>query len=96
VTSPTGISLSVDDTLFPQSRRGFLLVSDQSAGVVYKVQSSSPLRHGTVFSAALDAGILGKLDLDSGVLTPVVTTIVHPRGLAFVIGEDEEDDSGGE
>jgi hypothetical protein len=92
VTSPTGVSLSVDDSLFPKSRRGFLLVTDQSAGIVYKVQSDSPLRHGTVFSAALDAGILGELDLDSGVLTPVVTIIAHPRGLAFVHEEDEEDD----
>jgi hypothetical protein len=46
-----------------------------------------------MFSAALDVGILGELDLDSGVLTPVVTIIAHPRGLAFVPGEDEEDDS---
>jgi hypothetical protein len=92
VTSPTGMSLSVDDTLFPKSRSGVLLVTDQSAGVVYMVQSSSPLRRGTVFSAALDAGILGELDLDSGVLTPVVTIIAHPRGLAFVPGEDEEEE----
>jgi hypothetical protein len=96
VTSPTGTSLSVDDTLFPKSRRGFLLVTDQSAGVIYKVQSDSPLKRGTVFSAALNAGILGELDLESGVLTPVVTVIAAPRGLAFLNGEDDEEDFDGE
>jgi hypothetical protein len=47
-----------------------------------------------VFSAALDAGILGELDLHSGVLTPVVTIITEPRGLTFVngVGEDEDFD----
>jgi hypothetical protein len=95
VVSPTGVSLSIDDSVFPKSRRGFLLVTDQSAGVVYKVQSDSPLRRGTLFSAALDAGILGVLDIDTGVLSPVVTIIAHPRGLAFVRGDegDEEEDN---
>ena len=96
VTAPDGTSLSVDDSLFPKSRRGYLLVTDQEAGVVYKVESKSPLEDGIVFSAAVDAGILGELDLDSGVLTPVVTSIAHPRGLTFVSGRDDEDELDGE
>ena len=92
VTDPNGNSISLDDTLFPKAGRGFILVSDQGAGIVYKVQSSRPLKHGMVFSAALDAGILGELNLDTGVLTPVVTVITNPRGLGYVRGKHEDED----
>ena len=44
VTSPTGASLSIDDSVIPKSARGFILVTDQASGVIYKVESSSPFK----------------------------------------------------
>jgi hypothetical protein len=37
-------------------------------------------------------GLVGKLDLETGNLTPVVTGLKNPRGMAFVRNQEEEDD----
>ncbi|MDP8995493.1 MAG: hypothetical protein M3O03_00605 [Pseudomonadota bacterium] len=88
--------VKVDDTTFVNGAKGFLLVSDTPANVVYKIESDKPWEIGQAYSAmsGVDAdekaktpaiaGYVGNLDLKSGALTPIVDKMQAPHGLAFV------------
>jgi hypothetical protein len=86
----------IDDTVFATSSEGFILVSDLNAGIIYKIQ-----RHhftpGAAYSAADIPGFVGRLDLETGVVTPIVSGLKNPRGMAFVRldGDDDHDNSDG-
>jgi hypothetical protein len=92
LTSPFGIT-KIDDTIFATASDGFILVSDLDAGIVYSIH-----RHdfppGTAYSAANEAGFVGRLDFEFGQLTPIVTGLRNPRGMAFVAKRDGDDDRG--
>lgn len=90
LTSPFGVT-KVDDTVFATSSDGFILVSDLDAGIVYSIHRSS-FSPGTAYSAANVAGFVGRLDFEFGQLTPIVTGLRNPRGMAFVATGDEDDD----
>lgn len=91
ISSPFGVT-KVDDTVFATSSDGFLLVSDLDAGIVYAIHRHS-FTPGTAYSAANVPGFVGRLDLEFGQLTPIVTGLRNPRGMAFVATRDDDDDS---
>jgi hypothetical protein len=99
LTSPFGTP-QVDDTLFIPSDDGFMLVSDTPANTTYMIRKTEFIP-GTAYSAGVGAansagvtpGFVGRLDLDFGQLTPIVTGLNSPHGLAFVkAGNDDDDD----
>ncbi|GAC1694069.1 MAG: hypothetical protein NVS9B5_36880 [Terriglobales bacterium] len=79
----SGAPTTVDDTVFATSSYGLVLVSDREGETVYSIQRAifSP---SDAYSASDGAGFVGRVDLDTGVLTPVVTGFVSPHGMAFV------------
>lgn len=100
ITTPSSTPTTVDDTAFaPNSRRAFLLAADLNGNTVYRIDSPSfGFEPGVAYSASDTAGIIGVLDLDNGVLTPIITskpaapgstTISSFRGLLFVVPEEE-------
>ncbi len=95
LSSPYG-QPQVDDTLFTPSSDGFLLITDTAANITYKL-TKAEFAPGVPYTAAVAGtssapGFVGRLDLDFGVLTPVVTGLKNPHGLAFVTSADEERD----
>ena len=74
-------AVSVDDSLFPPSTAGDVLLTDQTNNVIYRVSGHFK---GTMLSAAQDIGQLGKVDIKTGRFTPVITGLGSPRGLAFL------------
>jgi hypothetical protein len=80
----------VSDTVFATSSHGLILVSDRDAnaqtGIVYAI-TNPKFAPGAAYTAALTS--VGKLDFHTGVITPVVTGMVSPHGMAF-IGRERE------
>lgn len=102
LSSPFGTP-QADDTLFIPSDDGFILVSDTPADTVYKISRNEYVT-GTAYTAAVGApdqsgnsiGFVGGLDLNFGSITPVVTGLMSPHGMAFVkTGTDDDDSKGG-
>jgi hypothetical protein len=100
ITTPTNppTPTTVDDITFA-SRSTFLLASDINGNTVYRIDSPPfGFEPGVAYSGSDTAGIIGVLDLDNGVLTPIVTSTPDPksnnlssfRGLLFV-GPREDD-----
>jgi hypothetical protein len=75
-------AVSVDDSLFPPTGSGEILVTDTTAGTIYAVTASS-LKN-IMISAGTDIGELGSVDLKTGRFTPVVSGLQGPHGLAFL------------
>jgi hypothetical protein len=85
--------IKVDDTTFVAAKHGFLLVADTPANKVYKIEAAG-WGTGAAYSAmsGVDAtktdpaivGYVGRLDLDTGALLPVIANMQAPHGLIFV------------
>lgn len=84
-TGPGGALITIDDTAFAPAGAGSLLVSDVGGGAVYRIERT-PLgfEPGQAYSASDTAGVVGTLNLDTGVLTPIVTGLTSARGLKFL------------
>jgi hypothetical protein len=97
LSSPYGTP-QIDDTIFTPSRRGFYLMADTPANTVYVI-SKEAFASGVAYSAAVGApnsagvseGFVGKLDLDSGYITPVATGFQSPHGMAFIPTDGADD-----
>ena len=94
LSSPYGTP-QVDDTLFTPSSDGFVLVADTAADITYKLEKAE-FAPGVAYSAGVagssaSPGFVGRLDLEFGQLTPVVSGLKSPHGLAFVKTSDDED-----
>lgn len=94
LSSPYG-QPQADDTLFTPSSDGFLLITDTAANVTYKL-TKAQFAPGVPYSAAVAGttaapGFVGRLDLEFGQLTPVVSGLQSPHGLAFVKSNDQDD-----
>jgi hypothetical protein len=86
-----GVAATVDDTAFAPERRSFLLFSDVGGNTIYRLDNPSfGFEPGTAYSTSDTLGILGVLDLDNGVLTPIATGFVSTRGAIFVNHGEEE------
>jgi hypothetical protein len=83
LTNGTSKQITVDDTVFPTTPSGTILVVDTKADTVYAVQSEA-FQPGGAYSASDSDGILGKVDLSTGLVTPIVTGMQSPHGALFV------------
>jgi hypothetical protein len=84
-----GAPAQVDDTVFATSSHGVLLVSDRDGEKVYAV--TKPIFSPDAAYTA-EATRVGALDLDTGVITPILTGTVSPHGMAFVgVGQADRD-----
>jgi hypothetical protein len=87
---------TVDDTAFAPNARAFLLVSDLTGNAIYRIDSPTfGFEPGVAYSASDTAGIVGVLNLDTGVLTPIVTGLGSGRGMLFV-PPDADEGAGGQ
>lgn len=81
---PTGVM--VDDTTFSDgASHQTLLIADKTTNIVYA--ANAPFGFNNAFSAYQDgtlAGFVGALDQVNGTLTPVVSGLGNPGGLAFL------------
>jgi hypothetical protein len=92
LTNGTSKQLTVDDTVFPNAPSGTILVVDTKADTVYAVKSEA-FQPGGAYSSSDSDGILGKVDLSTGLVTPVVTGMQSPHGALFVPLDVDESDS---
>jgi len=88
LSSPYG-QPQVDDTIFTGANDGFILVSDTAANIIYKIAKEDGFEQGTPYTAgdaggSATPGFVGHLDLNSGELTPIVSGLEDPHGMAFV------------
>lgn len=76
-----GTATQIDDTVYARASHGVILVSDLGGETVYAITTDifSP---DAAYSAAPTS--VGRTDLDTGVLTNVVTGMVSPHGMAFL------------
>ncbi len=93
LSSPYG-QPQVDDTLFTPGSDGFILVSDTAADIIYKI-GKTVFVPGSAYSAGVAGstsapGFVGRLDLEFGQLTPIVSGMQDPHGLAFVKTGDDD------
>jgi hypothetical protein len=101
LSSPFGTP-QVDDTLFTPAADGFILVSDTLANTIYAI-STPQFAPGLAYSGGVGApagssgattGFVARLDLQSGYLTPIVSGLKSPHGMAFVLTNDSDHDLG--
>jgi hypothetical protein len=86
LTNGTANQITVDDTVFPSAPSGTILVADTPTDIVYAVKSNA-FQPGGAYSAASitsTTGILGKVDLSTGFVTPIVTGMQAPHGAFFI------------
>jgi len=86
------LAITLDDTAFATRPKAFLLVTDVSGGVVYRVDAGTfGFEPGTAYSASDTLGLVGTLNLDNGVVTPTVTGFGSARGLLSVSPDGDRD-----
>jgi len=79
----------VDDTIFATAPHGVILVADRDGETVYTI--TRPIfAPGAAFTAA--PTLVGSLDFDTGVITPVVTGFVSAHGMTFINAQSNEDE----
>jgi hypothetical protein len=84
--SVLSVGTQIDDTVWPSTSKGCILVADNASGV-YSICSALWVP-GTAYSASPNdstvAGFIGSLNLSSGTLIPLVVGIANPHGMAFL------------
>jgi hypothetical protein len=75
--------VEVDDTAFVTSAEGFVLFADKKLNKVFALRKKAFVP-GTAFAAADGGPFVGTIDLTTGVITPIVTGVMAPGGMAFV------------
>ena len=88
LTDGSANQITVDDTIFPTSPSGTILVTDTSANTVYAV-TSTVFQVGGAYAASDSNGAVGKIDLSTGFFTPIVTGMVSPHGELFVPSDSD-------
>jgi hypothetical protein len=78
-----GQPTTVDDTVFPTASAGFLLAADRDGETVYEITAPF-LEPGSAYSASDSGGFIGSQNFMTGELTPVVSGMVSPHGMAFI------------
>jgi hypothetical protein len=76
-----GSPVQIDDTVFATASLGVIFVSDRDGQTVYAI-SRNIFSPGAAYSATPNS--VAKLDLDTGVLTDIVTGMMSPHGMAFM------------
>jgi hypothetical protein len=83
LSNGTSTQITVDDTVFPTTPSGTIYVVDTAGNTVYAVRSDA-FQPGGAYSASDSDGILGKVDLSTGFVSPIVTGMMSPHGALFV------------
>jgi hypothetical protein len=85
--SLNGAPVSIDDTVFATGAHGRILVSDRDGETIYSITKDvfSPR---AAYSATPTS--VGSLDMNTGVITDVVTGMVSPHGMTF-LGQQSND-----
>src|ERR1700751_5395954 len=84
LTSSSTTPVTVDDTVFPTSASGTIYVADTPANIVYAV-TSKVFPPNSAFTSAVDsAGYVGRIDLQTGAITPIITGLQAPHGALFL------------
>lgn len=92
VTGAGGATITLDDTAFARCPKAFLLVTDINAGVIYRIDSGAfGFEPGVAYSASDTLGLVGTLNLDNGVVTPIATGFGSPRGMLFIAPDEDHD-----
>jgi hypothetical protein len=77
--------VTLDDTAFAPSSNAFALFSDVGGDTIYRLDNRQfGFEPGTAYSTSDTAGIVGVLNLDNGLLTPIATGFSSTRGMIFV------------
>ena len=84
--SATGGGMTtLDDTAFAPSGKTFLLFTDVAGDTIYRLDSPPfGFEPGVAYSASDTDHFVGTLNLDNGVVTPIVTGLGSARGMLFV------------
>jgi hypothetical protein len=80
------VGTPVDDTVWPTSTKGCMIIADNASGV-YSVCSSLWVTTTPLTAAPNDSTIIsfvGALGLGSGQITPVIVGMNNPHGMAFI------------
>ena len=86
-----GAPITLDDTAFAPNGQTFLLLSDVAGDTIYRLDRPVfGFVPGTAYSASDSVGIVGVLDLDNGVVTPIATGFGSARGMTFVVPEEDD------
>jgi hypothetical protein len=92
--SSTGVTpVEVDDTAFVTSTEGFILFADKKLNTVFSLKKNAFVP-GAAYTAADGGPFVGTIDMTTGIITPIVTSLGNPGGLVFVnTSKHDGDDS---
>src|SRR5215469_9636169 len=84
LSSSSTTQVTVDDTVFPTQASGTIYVADTPANIVYAI-TSKVFPPNSAFTSASDANNYeGRIDLQTGKITPIITGFQAPHGALFV------------
>jgi hypothetical protein len=83
LSNGTSTQVTVEDTVFPTQASGTIYVVDTAANTVYAV-TGTRFSPNSAFVTSDNTGVLGTVDLQTGLVTPVVTGFQSPHGALFV------------
>jgi hypothetical protein len=84
LTSSSTTQVTVDDTVFPTQASGTIYVADTTADIVYAV-TSKVFPPNSAFTSATDTNNYeGRIDLQTGKITPIITGMKGPHGALFL------------
>ncbi|MBV8280002.1 MAG: hypothetical protein JO170_32700 [Verrucomicrobia bacterium] len=84
LSSSSTTQVTVDDTVFPTQAAGTIYVADTPADIVYAI-TSSVFPPNSAFTSASDSNNYeGRIDLQTGKITPIITGLQGPHGALFV------------
>jgi hypothetical protein len=84
LTSSSSTQVTVDDTVFPTQASGTIYVADTPANIVYAVTSKVFPPNSAFTSATDSASYVGRIDLQTGAITPIITGLQGAHGALFV------------
>jgi hypothetical protein len=88
LSNGTTTQVTVDDTIYPTQSSGTIYVVDTAANTVYAV-ASHVFPPNSAFGNSDGTGVVGRIDLQTGNFTPIVTGFGSPHGAQFVSGLPE-------
>src|ERR1700730_18676212 len=95
----TAGNTTADDTAFADAAQGELLVADKNGETVYAITTpyfAPGAAYSAVVAAATPGGatvvaFVGRTDLTTGFVTPIVSGLLNPVGMAFIPAEHDAD-----
>jgi hypothetical protein len=83
LSSSSTTQVTVDDTVFPTQASGTIYVADTPANIVYAI-TSNVFPPNSAFTSASDTNNYeGRIDLQTGKITPIITGLQGPHGALF-------------